>query len=62
MLVAHVQSKMEPYVAYIQDVLCLCQKVDPNGTKVQNILQGIADNAFHLLIFINFAVDQHWHF
>ncbi|XP_070391256.1 uncharacterized protein [Dermacentor albipictus] len=53
-LSSRVQTSPESYVTYIQDVLALCRKVDAHMTeshKVSHILKGIADDAFHLLIF-----------
>lgn len=56
------QSSTESYIAYIQDVLTLCHKVDNQMTeteKVGHVLKGIADDAFNLLVFKNCAtVDE----
>ncbi|XP_077484186.1 uncharacterized protein LOC144094138 [Amblyomma americanum] len=52
-LAARAQTATESYITYIQDVLALCRKVDPNMTeddKVGHIPKGIADDAFHLLL------------
>lgn len=52
-LATRAQTSTESYVAYIQDVLALCQKVDnqmSEDDKVANVLKGIADDAFHLLV------------
>lgn len=52
-LSSRTQSCTESYVAYIQDVLALCAKVDPNmpeSDKIGHVLKGIADDAFHLLM------------
>lgn len=57
-LANRVQSATEPYVAYIQDVLALCHKIDtsmPELDKVGHILKGIADDAFNLLVFRNLS-------
>lgn len=53
-LATRVQSSTESYVAYIQEVLALCRKVDEHMTevdKVGHILKGIADDAFNLLVY-----------
>lgn len=47
------QASTECYVSYIQVVLTLCSKVDAamsKADKVDNILKGIADDAYYLLI------------
>lgn len=52
-LASRVQTPTEPYVAYILDVLSLCQKADDQmaeADKVGHILKGIADDAFNLLM------------
>lgn len=49
-----VQTSTESYLAYIQDVLTLCRKVDATmaeADKVAHVLKGIADDAFNLLVF-----------
>lgn len=41
-------------MTYIQDILSLCQKADPNmpdSEKLPHVLKGIADHAFQLLVF-----------
>lgn len=48
-LSTRVKSETESYMAYIWVVLSLCKEVDSNmsnRTKVDHILQGIADDAF----------------
>lgn len=53
-LASRVQTPTESYIAYIQDILSLCQKADPNmpdSERVPHILKGIADDAFQLLVF-----------
>lgn len=55
-LAVRTQTSTEPYLAYIQDVLALCQKAEQNmceADKVSHILKGIADDAFNLLVFTN---------
>ncbi|XP_077516182.1 uncharacterized protein LOC144126110 [Amblyomma americanum] len=52
-LATRAQSSTESYVAYIQDILALCHKVDAATSetdKVGHVLKGIADDAFHLLV------------
>ncbi|XP_077507649.1 uncharacterized protein LOC144118653 [Amblyomma americanum] len=52
-LATRAQSSTESYVAYIQDILALCHKVDAamsETDKVGHVLKGIADDAFHLLV------------
>uniref|UniRef100_A0A6G5A3R4 Putative secreted protein n=1 Tax=Rhipicephalus microplus TaxID=6941 RepID=A0A6G5A3R4_RHIMP len=52
-LASRVQSSMESYVTYIQDVLALCRKTDKNmseADKISNVLKGIADDAFNILM------------
>ncbi|XP_077486685.1 uncharacterized protein LOC144097970 [Amblyomma americanum] len=52
-LATRAQSSTESYVAYIQDILALCHKVDASMSetdKVGHVLKGIADDAFHLLV------------
>lgn len=52
-LAARAQTSAESYITCIQDVLALCRKVDKEMTeadKVGNILKGIADDAFNLLL------------
>lgn len=52
-LATRVQTSTEPYIAYIQDVLALCRKIDkdmPEEDKVGHILKGIADDAFNFLL------------
>lgn len=41
-------------MVYIQDVLALCQQVNDRmseADKVSHILKGIANDAFHLLVY-----------
>lgn len=55
-LARRVQTCTESYLTYIQDVLALCRKVDSQmseADKVGHIIKGIADDAFHLLVFKN---------
>lgn len=56
------QTAKEPYLAYIQDVLSLCAKVDSTmseSDKIGHILKGIADDAFNLLVIKNCStVDE----
>lgn len=52
-LATRAQTSTEPYVAYIQDVLSLCQRADDGMNeeeKVGHVLKGIADDAFNLLV------------
>lgn len=52
-LASRVQSSTESYVTYIQDVLALCRKTDKNmseADKISNVLKGIADDAFNILM------------
>lgn len=52
-LVSRAQTPTESYVAYIQDVLALCRKIDkdmPEADKVAHVLKGIADDAFNILM------------
>lgn len=52
-LATRAQTSTEPYIAYIQDVLALCRKVDKDmldEDKVGHILKGIADDAFNFLL------------
>ncbi|XP_077486788.1 uncharacterized protein LOC144098119 [Amblyomma americanum] len=52
-LASRAQTSSEPYIAYIQDVLALCRKVDKEmseADRVGHILKGIADDAFNLLL------------
>lgn len=52
-LASRAQTSSEPYIAYIQDVLALCRKVDKDmseADRVGHILKGIADDAFNLLL------------
>lgn len=55
---SRVQTSTESYLTYIQDVLALCRKVDERMSeedKVNHVLKGIADDAFHLLVYKNFS-------
>ncbi|XP_077484470.1 uncharacterized protein LOC144094364 [Amblyomma americanum] len=52
-LATRAQYSTESYVAYIQDILALCHKVDSamsETDKVGHVLKGIADDASHLLV------------
>ncbi|XP_077484473.1 uncharacterized protein LOC144094366 [Amblyomma americanum] len=52
-LAPRAQSSTESYMAYIQDILALCHKVDAamsETDKVGHMLKGIADDAFNLLV------------
>lgn len=54
LLARKVQLPDESYTSYIEDVLSLCAKVDPNmpeNEKVGHVRKGIADDAFHLFLF-----------
>lgn len=52
-LASRVQTSTESYVTYIQDVLSLCRKANPEMPEIErmeHILKGIADDAFQLLV------------
>lgn len=52
---------MEPYIAYIHDVLALCRKANDKVAKIENfgcILKSIVDNVFNLSVFRNYAIVQ----
>lgn len=60
-LASRAQTCTESYLTYIQDVLALCRKVDPRmseADKVAHVIKGIADDAFHLLVFKNSSTVQ----
>lgn len=60
-LASRVQVSIESYHTYIQDVLALCGKADPRmseADKVAYVIKGIADDAFHLLVFKNSSTVQ----
>ncbi|KAM7281280.1 uncharacterized protein ISCGN_005828, partial [Ixodes scapularis] len=50
---SRVQTSTESYVTYIQDVISLCRKANPEMSdtdRIEHILKGIADDAFQLLV------------
>ncbi|CAN7940576.1 unnamed protein product, partial [Ixodes hexagonus] len=52
-LASRVQQQDESFVSYIEDVLKLCKRVDvqmAENEKLRNILKGIAEDAFQLLV------------
>lgn len=56
-----VQTCTESYLTYIQDVLALYRKVDSQMSKAdkfRHVIKGIADDAFHLLVFTNSSTVQ----
>lgn len=60
-LASRVQTCTESYLTYIQDVLALCRRVDSQmseADKVAHVIKGIADDAFHLLVFKNSSTVQ----
>lgn len=69
-LATHLQYETELHVAFMQDALSLCQIKDPympHSTTVEQILKGIADEAFHLVVFrkcatVGNVVDECRHF
>lgn len=47
------QLRSEGYTSYIEDVLTLCKKIDPNmpeAERVRHVLKGIADEAVNLFV------------
>lgn len=52
-LASRTQTSTESYITYIQDILSLCRKANPempDADRVSHILKGIADDAFQLLV------------
>lgn len=53
-LSSHAKTSMESSVAYIQDGVALCHKIDADTSetgKVGHVQKGIADGAFNLLVY-----------
>ncbi|XP_042142988.1 uncharacterized protein LOC121833622, partial [Ixodes scapularis] len=52
-LASRVQQNDESFVSYIEDVLKLCKRIDtqmPEDEKLKNIMKGIAEDAFQILV------------
>ncbi|XP_040078770.1 uncharacterized protein LOC120850362 [Ixodes scapularis] len=50
---SRVQQNDESFVSYIEDVLKLCKRIDtqmPEDEKLKNIMKGIAEDAFQILV------------
>lgn len=52
-LAQRVQGHDETYTSYIEDIICLCNKVKPDMSdteKIKHILKGVREDAFQLLV------------